>query len=38
MKNYEVLLMNATLLGFDAVYYSKRYGIIFSKEMFNQWL
>ena len=37
LKDYEVLLMNATLLGFDAVYYSKQYGIIFSKEMFKQY-
>ena len=36
LKDYEVLLMNTTLLGFDPAYFSKAYGIVFSKDMFKQ--
>jgi hypothetical protein len=38
LKDYEVLLMNTSLLGFDVNYYSKRYSIVFNKDMFKQYL
>lgn len=36
LKDYEVLIMNTSLLGLDTNYYFKRYSIVFNKDMFKQ--